>query len=289
MDIKEQAKQDYLDGMAMADIAIKYGKSAGTIRSWKSRDQWGKEVASADKAPTTDKKPKKKVTKKRNATLQQKSATQHENVATLVVPEEAIEELAGSDLSDKHKAFVVEYMKKFNATQAYMNVYGADYNTAMVNGSKLLRNTKVQAAIKELKKAKLNQIAITREDLLADLVKEARADIGDVIDFGRYNETLVDNDDNPYYDTDGNEIVAHRSWIQVKDKAMVDTSTIKKITQGKDGLNVELHDRDKARKQLFEHLAEIEDEAVVDNENGLMNAINKSTGGTFGDEDEIET
>lgn len=283
MDIKEQAKQDYLDGMSIKDIADKLGKSASTVRSWKSRGKW--------EAPTTktDKKPKKKSATQRNATLQQKNATQHENVATQVIPEEAIEELAGSDLSDKHKAFVIEYMKKFNATQAYMNVYGADYNTAMVNGSKLLRNTKVQAAINELKKAKFNQIAITREDLIADLVKEAKADIGDVIDFGRYNETIVDNDDNPYYDTEGNEIVAHRSWVQVKDKDMVDTSTIKKITQGKDGLNVELHDKDKSRKQLFELLADIDEETVADNKNGLMNAISNSTGGAFGDEDEIET
>lgn len=256
MDIKEQAKVDYLDGMAMADIAIKYGKSASTIRSWKSRGQWGKEVDSADKAPTTDKKPKKR--NATNATLQQKSATQHENVATQIVSDEAIEKLNESDLRDKHRAFVIEYLKSFNATQAYINVYETKYSTAMSEGSKLLRNPKVQEMIKELRKDKLESLAITREDLIADLVKEARADIGDVIDFGSYDETLVDNNDNPYYDTDGNEIVAHRSWVQVKDKNKIDTSLIKKISNGRNGLDIELHDRDKARKQLFEQLAELE-------------------------------
>lgn len=264
MDIKEQAKQDYLDGMAMADIAIKYGKSASTIRSWKSRDKWGRSVADKEvvvKNATTPKKSKEKPTHKRNATnatLQHKSATQQENVATQIMSDEAIEKLNESDLRDKHRAFVIEYLKSFNATQAYINVYKVSYNAAKVNASKLLTNTNVQELIKELRKDKLEALAITREDLLADLVKEAKADIGDVVDFGRYNETLVDNNDNPYYDTDGNEIVAHRSWVQVKDKSTVDTSTIKKISQGRDGLNVEMHDRDKARKQLFEQLAELE-------------------------------
>lgn len=40
MDLKEQAKQDYLAGMKIKDIAQKIGKSASTIRSWKSRYKW---------------------------------------------------------------------------------------------------------------------------------------------------------------------------------------------------------------------------------------------------------
>lgn len=40
MDIKEQAKQNYLAGMKIKDIANKIGKSASTIRSWKSRYKW---------------------------------------------------------------------------------------------------------------------------------------------------------------------------------------------------------------------------------------------------------
>lgn len=264
MDIKEQAKQDFLGGMTLADIAIKYGKSASTIRSWKSREKWGRSLADKEvvaKNATTPKKPKEKPTHKRNATdatLQQKSATQQENVATQIVSDKAIEKLNESDLRDKHRAFVIEYLKSFNATQAYINVYETKYSTAMSEGSKLLRNPKVQEMIKELRKDKLESLAITREDLIADLVKEARADIGDVIDFGSYVETLVDNNDNPYYDTDGNEIVAHRSWVQVKDKNKIDTSLIKKISNGRNGLDIELHDRDKARKQLFDQLAELE-------------------------------
>ncbi|MBU7567975.1 helix-turn-helix domain-containing protein [Weissella hellenica] len=40
MDLKEQAKRDYLAGMKIKDIAQKIGKSASTIRSWKSRYKW---------------------------------------------------------------------------------------------------------------------------------------------------------------------------------------------------------------------------------------------------------
>ncbi|WP_412096030.1 terminase small subunit [Bombilactobacillus mellis] len=38
--------------------------------------------------------------------------------------------LNNSSLTDKKKAFVFEYLRIYNATQAYINVYGATYNTA---------------------------------------------------------------------------------------------------------------------------------------------------------------
>jgi len=221
--------------------------------------------------------------------LQRNTATQHKNVATKVLEDEWIDELDDSDLRDRQKAFVIEYMKSFNATQAYLNVYGGKYNVASVEGSRLLRNPKIQEMIQEFRKEKFNQIAITREDLILDLVKEARADIGDVVNFGQYDEMPTDSDGNVYLDTNDEPIIYHQSWVQVKDKDIVDTSLIKKISKGKDGLNVELHDRDKARKQLFEQIAEMNAETPINNENSLMNAIKNSTGGAFGDEDEIET
>lgn len=37
---REQAKQDYLKGMAYKDLAAKYGVAIGTIKSWKRRYGW---------------------------------------------------------------------------------------------------------------------------------------------------------------------------------------------------------------------------------------------------------
>lgn len=116
MDLKEQAKRDYLAGMKIKDIAQKIGKSASTIRSWKSRYKWDDVSDKVAKTAT------KSVAKKRN-----KNATQHKNVATSQKADQVINKLADSDLTDKQKAFVIEYVSLFNATQAYINVYDVDY------------------------------------------------------------------------------------------------------------------------------------------------------------------
>lgn len=241
MDTKEQAKQDYLAGMKIKDIANKTGKSASTIRSWKSRYKWDDEAV-------TDNAPPKSVATQRN-----KSATQRKNVATSHPTEQAVNDLADSDLTDKQKTFVMEYVRISNATQAYINAYDVDYKTAMVAGSRMLRNDKVQGAIAELRKAKVKELSIGMFDLIEDLAKEARADIGDFIEFGQYDELVVDDDKNAELDTNDEPIIQHKSWVQFKEQDKVDTSVIKNISMGKDGPHIELYDRDNARKQLLEY------------------------------------
>ena len=65
MDLKEQAKQDYLAGMKIKDIAQKIGKSASTIRSWKSRYKCDDVSDRVAKAAT------KSAATKRNASIHQ--------------------------------------------------------------------------------------------------------------------------------------------------------------------------------------------------------------------------
>ncbi|MHA7611224.1 terminase small subunit [Weissella viridescens] len=247
MDTKEQAKQDYLAGMKIKDIANKTGKSASTIRSWKYRYKWDDEAI-------TDNAPPKSVATQRN-----KNATQRKNVATSHPTEQAVNDLADSDLTDKQKTFVMEYVRISNATQAYINAYDVDYKTAMVAGSRMLRNDKVQGAIAELRKAKVKELSIGMFDLIEDLAKEARADIGDFVEFGQYDELVVDDNENAKLDTNDEPIIQHKSWVQFKEQDKVDTSVIKNISMGKDGPRIELHDRDKARKQLIEYMQSMGD------------------------------
>ena len=85
-------------------------------------------------------------------------------------------------INDKHRAFAEEYMTNgFNSTQAYMKVYGPniEYDTAKVNGSKLLTHTNVKLIIGEIKgeiaaKNEINReeiISLTKEILLNNLEK----------------------------------------------------------------------------------------------------------------------
>lgn len=84
-------------------------------------------------------------------------------------------------------------------------------------------------------------------DLMEDMVIEARADIGDYVDFGKYDMLHVDAEGDVKLDTDDNPEVFHKSWLQFKDKDKLDTKPIKSMRMGKDGPVVELYDRSKAR------------------------------------------
>ena len=248
-----QAKQYYLSGMKIKEIAEKLGKSSATIRSWKSRYKWDDDSVAT---------PKKNVATKRN-----KNATQHENVATQNATEKAIDDLDSSELTDRQKAFVVEYVKSFNATQSYINVYGVDYNTAQVAGPRLLGNVRVSSEIERLRKARLHDVGVTRNDIVSELAKQAFANVGDYLEFGQHDEFAVDKKGKQLLDADGNPIMLHRSWVQLKDKSQVDTSLIKKVSIGRDGVVLDLYDKQSAQAKLLE-LLEAEE---VDHGNPLNN------------------
>jgi len=234
----EEAEQDYLSGLKYKDIADKYDVSLSTVKQWKRR-YWNTENV------TTDKKVTKKVSK----------VTQPKPI------QKAIDELSDSELTDKQKAFVLEYLRISNATQAYINVYDVTYEIANKTGPRLLVNVGIQNEIERLRKAKLQELSVGVFDLMEDMVVEARADIGDYMDFGKSNQTVYERDESgeeitnrPETDDDGNPIVYRNSWLQFKDKEKVDTRPIKSIKMGKDGPVVELYDRNKARDKLIDML-----------------------------------
>ena len=246
------AQHDYELGMKYKDIAEKYGVSINTVRSWKTRYKWRRNKS------------------KKDVHIIQK------DVHPKTPIDAAITQLNNSNLKDKQKAFVLEYLRLFNATQAYINVYNVDYQTAIAAGPRLLGNVRVQREIKRIREAKLKELAIEPLDLIEDVAKEAKADIGNYLNFGSWSEKLVERkktkktfkddkghelstnvvEDKPVLDTDGKQVTIHHSYLYFKDKDQVDTSLIKKITKGKDGATIELYDKTKARDKLFEWLKE---------------------------------
>lgn len=246
------AQHDYELGMKYKDIAEKYGVSFNTVKSWRSRYGWVRKGA-------------KKGCTKKSKRVQPKTPTS-----------EAIAELNKSDLPDKQKEFVLEYLRLYNATQAYLNVFGGGYKTANVCGPQLLVKPSIQEQIKNIREAKLKELAIEPLDLIEDVAKEAKADIGNYLNFGSWSEKLVERkktkktfkddkghelstnvvEDKPVLDADGKQVTIHHSYLYFKDKDQVDTSLIKKITKGKDGATIELYDKTKARDKLLEWLKE---------------------------------
>lgn len=254
----EEAEQDFQGGMNLSDISDKYGVSVSTVRSWKSR-HWQNDVA----------------------TKTQRIAKNETSKPT----EKAIQELSESDLTDKRKAFVLEFLRTSNATQSYINVYGVDYQSAKTLGHRLLTKVDIQEEIKRLRAAKLQELSVGAFDLIEDLAKEARADIREYIRFGEYDVLLTDSEGDVRLDTNENPIVRHESWVQIKSQNELDTWALKKVSKGKDGLVVELHDRNKARDRLLEMMGDYAKEDVT--EDGLINAIKNTN--VFGENDGIET
>ena len=154
------AQHDYELGMKYKDIAEKYGVALNTVRSWKTRYKWMRNKSKKDVHINLK-------------DVQQKTPTGA-----------AINQLNNSNLKDKQKAFVLEYLRLFNATQAYINVYNVDYSNAKTAGPRLMENVGVQKQIKQIRKANLKELVIEPLDLIEDVTKEAKADIGNYLDFG---------------------------------------------------------------------------------------------------------
>ena len=246
------AQHDYELGMKYKDIAEKYCVSINTVRSWKTRYKWQRKKS------------------KKDVHINQK------DVHTKTPTSEAIAELNDSDLPDKQKEFVLEYLRLYNATQAYLNVFGGGYKVANVCGPQMLVKPSIKEQIKNIREAKLKELAIEPLDLIEDVAKEAKADIGNYLNFGSWAEKLVERkktkktfkddkghklstnvvEDIPVLDADGKQVTIHHSYLYFKNKDEVDTSLIKKITKGKDGATIELYDKTKARDKLFEWLKE---------------------------------
>lgn len=77
------------------------------------------------------------------------------------------------ELTNKQKKFVDEYLKDLNATRAYKAAYPnvKKDEVAAVNGSRLLRNAKVDNCISERMKKREQRTEITQDRVLREIAK----------------------------------------------------------------------------------------------------------------------
>lgn len=81
-------------------------------------------------------------------------------------------------LSAKHKKFIDKYLETFNATEAYEQVYSPKTRAAAASaGHRLLRNVEISEAISE----RLQESAMSADEVLNRLAEHARADVGEYI------------------------------------------------------------------------------------------------------------
>jgi phage terminase small subunit len=259
MNKQEQAEKDYMAGMKYKDIAAKYDVSINTVKSWKSRYGWQRSKG-ATKA------------KKGVHTKSEKGA--HKTVQILTDNE---------DLNDKQKMFCLYYLQRFNATWAYMKAYDASYVVANTAGPRLLVNVRIKKQLSELKTEMANDLSITAQDVAREYARQAFADIGDYVDFGS-----IEDAEDGVLDKDGEFHHRHYSYVYLNDKEKVDTSLIKSVHIGKDGVMVELYDKQKAMSELMKYLSNDEVGGEVADD-GFIDALNNGAKDVWGDSDETES
>lgn len=214
----EKAHELYKSGMKMVDVADQLGCSPATIRTWKNRYKWDNGESE---------------------TFQKKSETKRNVSKKKVRSETALDDgtketLQNDELTPEQQMFCVYYSRTFNAAQSYQKAYGCKYETAMVNGCMLLRNTKVRQEIERLKEIKRQQIVTGTEDIVELQMRIAFGDIGNVVEFGR--ETIETKD--------GRSVEINS--LRAKESSEVDTQLIKSITEGQNGLTVVMKDEQRA-------------------------------------------
>lgn len=232
----KEAKKLYKKGYKLIEIANELSIPSGTIRRWKHQYNWdGKCSESKSERSNSKKCSKKKASKK--------------EINELVEEEE---------LTDKQKLFCIYYIKCFNATKAYQKAYKCKYETAIVNGSRMLTNAKVVKEIKKLKQDKLNRAFISEYDIFQKYIDIAFSDITDFIDFGKKEVKLVDDH--------GKVGKVDVTYTNMKESYEVDGALINEISNSSKGVKLKLQDKMKALQWLSEHmdLATVEQKARLE-------------------------
>lgn len=231
----EKAREMYLAGSKLIDIAKELGVPEGTVRSWKNRYEWDCNVA------------------KKECNVANKTKCRKKAVADEV---EAV--MQNADLTDKQRLFCIYYIRSFNATKAYQKAYGCDYCSAMQNGSRMLRNDKVKEEIMRLKQDRLNREFLNESDIFQKYMDIAFADITDYVEFGT-EEVPVISMAGPVKVADPDtgeekQLMKTVNRVRLKDSTQLDGTILAEVKQGKDGASIKLADRMKALQWLSDHM-----------------------------------
>lgn len=270
----EKAFKLYKKGFKLVDISKELNIPAGTIRRWKSTYKWD-----GERSDKKEVKSERSVKKDRKENAKKKCKEK-------VIAEEVKEVLQNTELTDKQRLFCIYHIEDFNATKAYQKAYGCSYDTARVNGSKLLTNTNIKKEIDRLTEECLNEQEVSSKLLNKRLfemyMKIAFADIGDYLKFGQEEEKVwsinEDGDFKPVIDPEtGEQRIRKYNIVNLNESEEVDTTIISEVSEGKDGIKIKLLDKMKALEWLDKHYGEGTQEQKLRIEM-LRSKINQSEG-----------
>lgn len=268
---RAQAEQIYMDNGGKIDsveIAATLGIPEGTVRGWKSKDNW--EATLNDEKDL--KPPEKSKKKKRNVPAlntersvnQSERSNQKRNVPIREHPPPQVDEADTGEhdedgLTPKQRIFVLEYLRTFNATQAAIAA-GYSKKTAYAIGWENLRKPEIQAAIKQAKKQFTDELGLDIKRIIAEWMKIAFADIGDYVNFGNRDFPRHNKKGEPLLDEDGKQLTGTQNFVNLVNSGELDTSIISEVKEGKDGFGVKLYNKIEALKQLEKYTDYMDEE-----------------------------
>lgn len=179
-------------------------------------------------------------------------------------------------MTNAQKRFCDEYLIDLNATRAYKVAYSRckKDETANVNGSKLLRNTKVQEYISEKQKDIEKRTEVTQDMVIEELAAIAFSKASDYASLKRMERTI------PIYE--GDVIVDYKKeeYIGIEFTPTNELSEEQKkalagIKEGKFGIQVDSCDKVKALELLGKHLGMFKEKVTID---GNVNTNNPFSG-----------
>lgn len=180
-------------------------------------------------------------------------------------------------LNPKQRKFVLQYIKTGNATRSYLLVYKCALSTADANGTKLLGDTRVKAAV-ELGMRITNEsieksVILSRQERMEILSKIAKANLKNVIQFSGGGFTMQEHDE-----IDEDDLMAVKSLSHSSSSGDTDSSSV----------SIAIHDRVKAIEVLSRMTGDIEgDDAGNKSKNtnsiqarvaNLLGRVQKATG-----------
>lgn len=160
-------------------------------------------------------------------------------------------------LTAKQKAFIQEYLKDLNATQAYMRAgYKANENVARTNSSRLLANANIQAEIEKAMARREKRTEVTQDRVVKELSKVAFSNITDYCSFTT-QKTVID------YEDDGTPIYGYIQVVEMKDSNEIDPTAISEISTKDNHFRFKLYDKLKAIELLGKHLGMFKDKVEL--------------------------
>lgn len=160
-------------------------------------------------------------------------------------------------MTKNQKIFVDEYLIDLNATRAYKTAYPniKNDNTAAVNGSKILRNTKVKEEIEKRMKEREKRTEITQDKVIKELANLAFTDRTDIVTI-----------------TSGRAIIQDFDDLTPEQRAC-----IAGVKETKFGIEVSFYGKEKALEMLGRHLGMFNDKMEIKGEIKTNNPFSNLT------------